>query len=750
VSLSEKLTFLIDLNADQAISGFDKVGTTAEKGLGKADTSLQKTGKQLTRFGAAGLAAAAVAGVGLFKLSQSASDYSEAVSAASQVFGKEAVPALTKYADSAAKASGMSKQAAIDGANAFGTFGKAAGLSGKELTGFSTELVSLAGDLASFKNTSPEQAITAITAALRGESEPMRAYGVLLDDATLKQAAMTQGTYSGTGQLSQQAKVLAAHQVILEQTKDAQGDYARTSDGMANTQRTLTAEMSNLKVEIGNGLMPVFGPMLHGVTSAVEAFTGLPGPVKETVGSIAGIGTVGVGAVSALALIAGKAISVYGQLGPLIERFHSAEGGLTNLGKAAAGLGLAGAAVGVFELGKQLEDATENARGFDTAMKQLSVAKSVNDYGKAIAKAADDTRGWFDKTTGWMDSVFGGESFLKIGDAKVRIDQLGEAFDAMADKSPEVALKAMTSALDALDRESKKYQDTYKGNVAMLQANPYESEKKRLVELKGSLEENQKATKDAAAAQTAAKPSADDYGKALKDTGDSAETATDQTKKLTDAIQAQIDPFFGAISAANDLKKAQDDVTKAAAEHGKQSPEYQQAIRDEAQAALGAQGAQAALVASVRDGTTSMPAAIQRLHELKDAGYISEDAFNDLARQVLITGSTIKTQSGQRFTADTSQAESAFGHLLQTIDRAGAAVRGGVGKVGAAAAAAAAAPGVRTQAAGVAALGVSQQFVTVNLPVGTTPQETVSAVRRFARTGGDNGGIDISQVVAVR
>jgi len=144
----------------------------------------------------------------------------------------------------------------MDAASTFATFGKSAGLAGNDLVKFSTDLTTLSADLASFYNTSPEQAINAIGAALRGESEPIRAYGVLLNDATLKQEALNMGIYDGTGALSAQQKVLAAQAVILKQTGDAQGDFARTSGGLANQQRILTAQIENTKAMLGEALLP--------------------------------------------------------------------------------------------------------------------------------------------------------------------------------------------------------------------------------------------------------------------------------------------------------------------------------------------------------------------------------------------------------------------------------------------------------------------------------------------------------------
>jgi hypothetical protein len=190
-----------------------------------------------------------------------ASDLGENLSKVNVIFGEGAAE-VEKFAASAAKSLGQSKNAVLTAAGTFGTFGKAAGLSGKELAGFSNDFTALASDLASFNNTTPEQAVQAIGAALRGESEPLRQYGVLLNDAALKAAALELGIYEGSGALTDQQKILAAQKVIFEKTTDAQGDFARTSDGLANSQRTLTAQMDNLQVSIGQALLPVVEAIL--------------------------------------------------------------------------------------------------------------------------------------------------------------------------------------------------------------------------------------------------------------------------------------------------------------------------------------------------------------------------------------------------------------------------------------------------------------------------------------------------------
>jgi hypothetical protein len=229
------------------------------------NTGIQAADKQLKKFGtSASAVAGAVGGLSIaFGTVKSvigpaitaASNLQESMSKVNVIFGKGAGE-VEKFAASAARNLGQSKQSVLDAAGAFGTFGKAAGLSGEDLAVFSNDFTTLATDLASFNNTSPEEAVQAIGAALRGEAEPLRRFGVLLNDATLKQEALTLGIYDGKGALTAQQKILAAQSAIYKQTTDAQGDFLRTSDGLANSQRTLSAEFANIQAQLGQKLLP--------------------------------------------------------------------------------------------------------------------------------------------------------------------------------------------------------------------------------------------------------------------------------------------------------------------------------------------------------------------------------------------------------------------------------------------------------------------------------------------------------------
>lgn len=203
-----------------------------------------------------------------------ASNIGESLSKVNVIFGKSSSE-IVSWAETSNTAFGQSKTQAMDAATQFATFGKSAGLMGKNLTGFSRELVELSADLASFNNSTPEEAIEAIGSALRGEAEPMRRFGVLLDDATLRNQALKMGLIATTKEaLDPQQKVLAAHAVIMAQTKDAQGDFERTSSGMANQTRIASANIKDLSTKFGQLLLPA-------VTKVYQAFNEYASPAIE-------------------------------------------------------------------------------------------------------------------------------------------------------------------------------------------------------------------------------------------------------------------------------------------------------------------------------------------------------------------------------------------------------------------------------------------------------------------------------------
>jgi uncharacterized coiled-coil DUF342 family protein len=436
-TVSERLALIINFNGDAAIKGLDGVAKKAEG----AHESTRKLSDSMTKVGAVGLAASGVAAAGLFKLAGKASDLNEVISKSQVLFG-DAADEVEKWASGAATSIGQSKRAALEAATTFANLGRNAGLSGLDLANFSTKLTELGGDLASFNNSSPEEAVMALGAALRGESEPIRRFGVQLDEATLKQRALAMGLIDTTsGTLPPAIKMQAAYAEILAQTTAAQGDFARTSDGAANQQRILKAELENMATGIGTGLLPMLQGALHGATSLVGAFNGLDPATQSLIGKFAGVGVAGLGAVSTISLLAGQAIKMK-------ERFTDGAGSLTFAGKAAAGAGIAFTVVGgaLALLSYNANKATVSIN--DLAKKSLPEIsgqfKETRDAADLAAKKIEAVNEAARK--GRIDQTRLGTAAIESVKATRKLADVNNEFQEVLAKAPEYAQKFIDAA----------------------------------------------------------------------------------------------------------------------------------------------------------------------------------------------------------------------------------------------------------------------------------------------------------------
>jgi hypothetical protein len=309
----------VELN--QELKAIDKRARTVGASMNKMGKDLTKIGMEFTKGVTVPIAAAAVA---LYKGTELASDLNETISKTNVIFGSSASQ-IEDWANGAAKSMGQTKTQAMEAADTFAIFGKSAGLAGTDLVDFSKQFVGLASDLASFNNTSPEEAITAIGAAFRGETEPIRRYGVLLDDASLRQKALELGIISSIkNALTPQQRVLAASSLIMEQTTAAQGDFARTSDQLANQQRIFKAEIMDTATQMGTAFLPVaktvvgvlrdtFLPVLK---SLAEWFNNLSPGMRDTAIILAAMAA----AFGPVLVLAGKLSSTIGVLIPLVAK----------------------------------------------------------------------------------------------------------------------------------------------------------------------------------------------------------------------------------------------------------------------------------------------------------------------------------------------------------------------------------------------------------------------------------------------
>ena len=266
-----------------------------------------------------------------------ASDLKESVSKVNVVFGTSA-GAIQTWAETAATSFGSTKQQALEATGTLGNLFTSMGLGQQPAATMSMSMVKLAGDLASFNNIPVGEALEKLRSGLVGEAEPLRALGVNLSAADVSAKAMAMGLAASTKELTAADLVQARYALILDQTTTAQGDFARTSDGLANSQRILRAQLQDAGTSMGTVLLPIVTQVVQWISNLVQKFTDLSPEVQRFIviggGIAAALGpaiTVIGGIVTALGLllspiglvvaaVAGLALSWQQNLGGIQEK----------------------------------------------------------------------------------------------------------------------------------------------------------------------------------------------------------------------------------------------------------------------------------------------------------------------------------------------------------------------------------------------------------------------------------------------
>lgn len=231
-----------------------------DKGLGDAEKKAGALGKNLSMIGGAAVAGGVAAvGAGIAFMASSiapASDLAETMSKVQVVFG-DAAGQIEELGEISSTALGMSQNDALAAAATYGNLFRSMGITEQSSADMSEGLVTLAADLASFNNMNPTEVLDKLRAGLSGETEPLKTLGVNLNAAEIEARALALGFKKVNGVLPAAAKAQASYSLIMEQTALAQGDFARTSEGLANQQRIMAAQFENVKATVGSALLPV-------------------------------------------------------------------------------------------------------------------------------------------------------------------------------------------------------------------------------------------------------------------------------------------------------------------------------------------------------------------------------------------------------------------------------------------------------------------------------------------------------------
>ena len=186
-----------------------------------------------------------------------ASDLNEVQNVVDTTFGTAGAIKINEWARNASTAFGESELQAKQFTSTLGAMFKSMGIGQAAMEEMSMSLAGLAGDMASFYNLDPTEAFEKLRSGISGETEPLKQLGINMSVANLEAFALSEGITKAYTSMTQAEQATLRYQYIMSATADAQGDFADTSDSLANQQRILQLEVQTLAAEIGQDLMPI-------------------------------------------------------------------------------------------------------------------------------------------------------------------------------------------------------------------------------------------------------------------------------------------------------------------------------------------------------------------------------------------------------------------------------------------------------------------------------------------------------------
>lgn len=287
-----------------------RIGATTaqlEADLRKAERAMQASAAKFTSLGQNMTIGVTVpvlaAGAAAFKM---ASDYEESLNKVRVAFGSSAT-SIEDWSKTTLESIGIAEGSALDMAALFGDMATSMGLTQPAAADMSKSLVNLAGDLASFKNLSIDEVTTALAGVFTGETESLKRLGVVMTEANVQAFALEKGITKKLQAMSQAEKVALRYEYVLNATKNAQGDFARTADGAANQMRIVQESVKQLGAQFGNVLLPVLTPLIQRLNDILKRFTELEPATKKTIVTVAALAA----AIGPLSFVVGKLISSY-------------------------------------------------------------------------------------------------------------------------------------------------------------------------------------------------------------------------------------------------------------------------------------------------------------------------------------------------------------------------------------------------------------------------------------------------------
>ncbi len=212
-----------------------------------------------------------------------ASDLEEVQNVVDVSFGSMA-DQVEAFANTAVRSYGMSALTAKRMASTFMAMSNGMDIAQEAGKNMSLQLTALAGDMASFYNVGQDIAQTALNSIFTGETESLKKFGIVLTETNLEAFALSQGIKKSYQAMSQAEKVALRYNYVLNATKNAQGDFARTSGSWANQIRLLKEQWSQFLGILGSGLIKILTPMVKALNQMLASLISIGNAITKVFG----------------------------------------------------------------------------------------------------------------------------------------------------------------------------------------------------------------------------------------------------------------------------------------------------------------------------------------------------------------------------------------------------------------------------------------------------------------------------------
>ncbi len=197
-----------------------------------------------------------------------ASDLAEAQNVVDTAFGAMSWK-MEQFSKTALETYGISELTAKNMGSTYMAMAKGMGVATDAASDMAVTLTGRLSDIMSFYNKTQSEVDTIGRALITGETEPLKAIGVVMTQTNLSAYAMAQGFAKTYNEMSSNEQLLVRYKYFLEQTSLAQGDFAKTSEGWANQTRLLSERINEFMTNLGGVIMNVLTPALQFANEAV-------------------------------------------------------------------------------------------------------------------------------------------------------------------------------------------------------------------------------------------------------------------------------------------------------------------------------------------------------------------------------------------------------------------------------------------------------------------------------------------------